>query len=206
MRYRWRLIIMACGALICAGCATSLFCEPTIRPLIPIVDRVYLFITPKELRDEVSYPPDQTRQKLTWRDQGFHWEIKFPPHRYAYAGLELKRRTDLSPIIDHGDLIFTLTPASASTNLSIALVDGTNEPARVMVTLPMPACPSSLSANRGVVRIPLRTFSTHGAILDSDAAGSIAPFDSSDLREIRIIGGAGLSDSLVTISYLRAEH
>lgn len=191
-------------ALLLAGCAAT---TPSGAPLIPRVDRVYLFITPKEVRDETAYPPGQTSQKLIWEGKQFGWQIKFPPRQHGYAGLQMKYPIDLAPVMDHGDLLFTLSPATAATNLTVALVDGTNRACRVMVLAPVHASAVLFNPELATVRIPLAAFPAAGVPLDDpDAAASTQPFDPADLREIRVIASQGLRGGPIVIRHLRVEH
>lgn len=194
----------ALAGLLLAGCNTT---TPSGAPLLPRPDRVYLFITPKELRDETTYPPGQTTQLLQWEGKEFHWVITFPRHHHGYAGLQFKYHVDLAPVMSHGDLTFTVSPASAATNLAVALLDGTNQAPRVMVTLPLRGTSALFNDGVSVVRVPLRSFPALGIPLDETGQSfTDAPFDPSDLREIRFVSPQGLHGGPVTISHLRVEH
>ncbi len=191
-------------ALLLAGCAAT---TPSGAPLVPRVDRVYLFITPKEVRDETAYPPGQTTQKLLWEGKQFGWQITFPPRQHGYAGLQMKYPVDLAPVMDHGDLLFALSPAAAATNLSVALVDGTNRVGRVMVLAPVRATAVPFNPEMASVRIPLATFPATGIPLDDpDAVTGLQPFDAADLREIRFLAPQGVRGGPIVIRHLRVEH
>lgn len=191
-------------ALLLAGCVAT---TPSGAPLVPRIDRVYLFITPKEVRGESAYPPGQTSQKLIWEGKHFGWQIKFPPRQHGYAGLQMKYPVDLAPVMDHGDLLFTLSPPAAATNLSVALVDGTNRTCQVMVLAPVRANAVLFNPEVAAVRIPLASFPAAGVPLDHpDATAGEQPFDPADLREIRVVAHQGLRGGPVTISHLRIEH
>lgn len=191
-------------ALLLAGCAAT---TPSGAPLVPKIDRVYLFITPKEVRGETAYPPGQTTQKLLWEGKQFGWQIKFPPRQHSYAGLQLKYPVDVAPVMNHGDLLFTLSPAAAATNLSVALVDGTNRAGQVMVLAPVRASAVLFNPELATVRVPLAAFPAAGVPLDdADAITSTQPFDPADVREIRFVAPQGLRGGPVIVRHLRIEH
>lgn len=191
-------------ALLLAGCVAT---TPSGAPLVPRIDRVYLFITPKEVRDETAYPPGQTTQKLIWEGKQFGWQVKFPPRHHGYAGLQLKYPVDLAPVMNHGDLLFTLSPPAAATNLSVALVDGTNRAYQVMVLAPVRASAVLFNPEVATVRIPLAAFPAAGIALNHpDATAGEQPFDPADLREIRVVAHQGIRGGPVTIRHLRIEH
>ena len=203
------LAALACGlamtlTVALAGCESA---APIARQLIPAVDRVPFFITPKELRDETTYPDGLTHQKLIWQEQTFRWEITFPHNQYAFAGLQFRYRTDISRVMDHGDLIFTVTPASAASELVVALIDGTNQQPALLVSSPLRAIRTTTRDAKCTVRIPLCSFPADGLPLDvMDAASPSQHFDATDLREVRFIAPSGLRAGQVEIGYLRIEH
>lgn len=200
---------VACGfaGLLAAVLASCESAGPVARQILPGTDRVPFFVTPKEMRDETAYPEGLSRQRMIWQDDTFLWEITFPHGQYAYAGLQFRYRTDISRIIDHGDLIFTVTPASAASELIVALIDGTNRPPAILVSHAVRATAAPTREAQCTVRIPLRELPAEGIPLDlSDTAGPSAPFDATDLREVRFIAPAGLRAGQVVIGHLRIEH
>ncbi len=199
---RYVQAIWLAGAAWLAGCASP----RTGTIVAPFVDREFMFLSPKELKEELTYPPGVTTEKLTWEADQFRWQVRFPAQGYAYAALRFRYRNDRSACFDHGDLTFRVTPAAAAGQLAIALVDGTNRPPRVMVTRPVVATPARRNGSAATVRIPLTDFPTHGVAIEDPGGSPPMAFDPSDLREIRLIAPDGVRNGPVTITELRIEH
>lgn len=202
-----RILGAGIAALLCAGCMSPGPPLPIGDSMQFLTERIHLFLTPKELRDETMYPPGATHQILRWKGECFNWVITFPAEGYAYAGITLRRPADLHDCMNHGQLIFTVCPLAAATNLTVALVDGDQTPLHVMVHQPVTAKPMLLNSDIGIAKIPLPGFPSRGVVLDAPSPeASSADFDAADIREIRILTAGGLAGQPFTVGQLRIEH
>lgn len=183
-----------------AGCAIS--GRNDIGPVTPPPTVYTVLGSPRDLREDVTYPVNRTRQLLRWDDDGFLWQIRFVGPDYAYAGLRFKRGVDGRSDHDKSELRFLIEPVGVSTSLSVGLVDGSTNTARVMVDMPMPASAYSNPRRAMNVRMPLRLFPDRGTAIDG-SGGDELPFDWANICEVRIITSGNRFSDRVTIKHLR---
>jgi hypothetical protein len=160
---------------------------------------------PRVMLDDYTYPAASVRQEFVWgADKEPEWKIHVEAAGYAYAGILLRHPVDLSKDLRTHDLTFYLQPAGCASNLSIALVDGDAVSPRVLLDRALTTAEMDVKRKAAVVRFPLAGFDREGASLSGD--GSTAPFDWSDIREIRFIVHDAPKRLDLLIKHLRVQR
>ena len=163
-------------------------------------DRNILLIrSPLDVRSDYVYPPYFMRQKLSWTDSQSQWFMTFPSRRYAYAGIELKKKVDVTKQRDQTKLSFRMRPARLAQFLSIALVDRpTNQAARAMTDYWIKEAGPFEGEGWAKIEIALTNFSDEALpVVDAENANPdvlTAPrrsFDWTAISEIRFVSGSG---------------
>lgn len=209
-------VIFLCGIVALAGCRTPPDPELVKANLLPGMRKpapsnVMLIETPKRMREDIKYPAS-TQMGFFWVDKTAEWRFKFPSGQYSHAGFRFLVPHNLARDRDSFHLIFKIAPATMTRYLWIGLVDGVDNPRRVLVDLPMSRyAPQAKSTGFIEVRIPLRDFSSIGNIVvyntETDLSVPDAPFDWMDVAELRIIHNGGrLPNREVIITDMRFER
>ena len=182
---------LCAAALALASCQSSSFTPPQplpeakSKPAPPDID---VFANPHELREDYAYPPDGTRQIIRWASNTGSWIIYFSNRRYSYAGIVLHKPYNFTGVKDASYFTFRVKPAYMANYLSVGLVDGDITPGHVLADVPLVRGPAITEKDGQTFRIPLADFGDYGfAVTTPDAAAGAtrAPFDWSDVREIR---------------------
>lgn len=174
--------------------------------------KIMLIETPRRLREDYRYP-DSTKSAFFWSGQEAEWRFKLTSGRYGHAGFRFLVPHNLATARDRYELIFNIAPATMTRYLWVGLVDGSDQPARVLVDLPMARYAEETSGKGFTeVRIPLRDFPADGAVLggDDDATNGVrheAAFDWIDTLEVRVIHNGGrLPNRETVITGLRFQR
>jgi len=212
--FPFALVLLAGGA---AGCShyfgsrwknESVPYDPARQPAAATV---LLLDSPREVREDYSYPPGKTQQGFFWGDEHEEWRIQFPAQGYAHAGFRFFRSKNLQARRDDYELILTIQPGSMARYLWAGLVDGEDAMPNVLIDRPLASYlkPGRLS-DRVTVRIPLRDFADRGiaVVHDQPLDGTTQhPFDWNDVREVRLTHNGGrLPHREVVITKLRFER
>ncbi len=181
-------------------------------PPPPAAPLVTLLKTPREIREDLAYPPaPATQQAFFWTMENAEWRFKLPLRGFSYAGFRFTRAHNVDEQRNNYELIFTIDPITSARHLWVALIDGDRPAPNVMVDLPLaPYLPEGRWRQPREVRIPLRDFEDHGSLAGNVTAATDeleAPFNWMDVREIRFFNPGGrIPDREVTIKGLRLER
>ncbi len=166
--------------------------------------KIMLIETPRRMREDIRYPAT-TRMGFFWSETTAEWRFKFPATGYAHSGFRFLVPHNLAYARDQYELRFRIAPAAMTKYLWIGLVDGLDEPERVLVDLPLQRYAPEASG-RGFleVRIPLRDFAARGVIIADpnaplDAEPGESAFNWMDVLEVRFINNGGRIPARETI-------
>lgn len=154
--------------------------------------RIRFIGNPKDLRSDSAYPPLLTFSKLVWTDTDMEWRIRFPPRRYAYAGVVLRRPLNIAGGQDYR-LRFRLKPAGSAHALTVALVDAPTNGPPGMIDLALRDAGTFSGSEAALVEIPLSSFPATATLMDPSAELPLygqRPFDWSRVSELRIVSGS----------------
>ena len=215
-----RLSGILLGLLLVAGCAQApprQTFDPSIDhlPRAPAPPVLHLMTTPRDMREDYSHPPDLVYRAVRWDETGPKWTFRFPPRRYAYTGFVFFYSRNLRDYREQTDLVFDLAPAFMARHLWVGLIDGIDEPDRVMVERPVvhPSAPNPSGQKAMTFRIPLTDFSSQGVAVHrgeaslEDTRELTQPFNWYDVREIRFTSPGGrIPGRDIEITNLRFER
>ncbi len=131
--------------------------------------RIAILNSPRQLQTDVVYPPLISQQALVWTEAGLNWKIRFPPRRYAYAGIVLRKPINLAEHKDRMNLVLRIQPATMARHLVIALVDKPESAPPAYSDVALADFVSGGAADQQLIKIPLSAF-TAGEVLDLDPA------------------------------------
>lgn len=184
-------------ALVSSGCA-GLWHQHDETPeeggRKPAPANVSLIGSPKEMREDQTYPSGSVKQAAFWTGRESEWRFNLPGKGYAYAGFRFVHSHNFLNQLDKYELIFTIRPASRTRNLWAGLVDGDDAPPHLVVDQPLADYADNTAGNgRATVRIPLNRFPALGVPSEADAgyAATPAPFDWQDVIAFRLINPGG---------------
>ena len=216
---RMRLLLpgVACAALCARGeplpsdtvrLASAAGSTAMVAPMS--TRRIPLFGHPKDIREDYVYPPVFTQQRLIWADADMEWRMRFPPRRYAYAGIKLRRPVDLSLDRPRARLAFKFKPAGMAPFLSIALVGGGDGQLPVLTDYWLQDVGALSGDDWANIEVALASFPAEGmAVGPVGAAVDEKPrvFDWGAVREIRFVSGGGrVPHQEITVKQVRIQR
>ncbi|HMO06010.1 MAG TPA: hypothetical protein PKC67_09295 [Kiritimatiellia bacterium] len=170
----------------------------------PGAKKIMLIETPRRMREDIRYPAT-TRMGFFWSETTAEWRFRLPATGYAHSGFRFLVPHNLAQARDLYELRFRIAPAGMTRHLWIGLVDGLDEPERVLVDLPLKRYAPDTSGRGFIeVRIPLSDFATRGVIIADpnaplEAEPGEAAFNWMDVLEVRFINNGGRIPSRETI-------
>ncbi|MCO5060460.1 MAG: hypothetical protein M9963_00410 [Kiritimatiellae bacterium] len=185
-------------------------------PDLRVPFRIEVLDSPRKLQSERSYPQSITQQALVWNEKGLNWQMSFPPRRYAYTGVVLRKALNLAPHKDRMNLVFRLQPASIARFLSVALLDQPETGQPALADVPLASFAPKNDDGWQTVKVPLSAFPP-GEVLDADPdvheLGAVPhpdadrPLDWTQIREIRFISpGANIPARQIAVRDLRVQR
>ncbi len=192
---------IAGALLLAAGCASrdegsALSSPPRSATGIGTETR---WLTPRAILEDYAYPPATCRDRFRVTNAETVWNITFPKTGYAYAGIVLRRTSNLAAARTRTRLEFRIKPGHAAARMSAGLVDGHG----VVVDIAAGRPENFRSDGWTTVSLPLSSFPDHGVATGTETGAAMTTFDWSAVREFRLISSGDMPNEVVEVGMLR---